>query len=129
MAISRETARNPPPTPRERVELPEFGDGEYVWVHGMNARENNLHQASMWNKTWTAMDRSKIATQKERMVIACCRDDDGKHIFTDEDEAAIGLWPVAVLNRVFSVANRLSGGEKTVSDEQAVKNSDEIGSE
>lgn len=107
----------------ERVDLPEFGEDAYVMVHGMNAREKIEYEASLMTSRFE-MDVGKQKTQKERMIICCARDDDGDRIFTDDDVAALGEWPVDPFNRVFDKALYLTGGYRSL--KKAAKNSPEI---
>jgi hypothetical protein len=126
MTIDRAALLKPLPVKKERVDLPEFGQDAFVMVHGMNAREKNAHDASMMNRKYNGLDPKKVKNQKERLVICCTRDENGEPILQPGDVDAVGNWPADVLNRVFDVASRLSGGS---SDENAVKNSGEIGDE
>jgi len=128
MTIDRESLLKPLPVKRERVDLPEFGADAFVMVHGLNAKEKNAHDSSMMNRKFTGIDIAKAKTQKQRLVIRCIRDDAGNPILTEADIDAVGEWPADVLNRVFDVANRLSGGA-TDSLEGAAKNSEETGDE
>jgi hypothetical protein len=120
MSLSRDKLLAPLQVKREKVELPEFGEGEFVFVHGMTAREKNAHDSSLMNAKWTGVDRVKVATSKERMIVKCVRDETGQPIFQPDDVEAISQWPADVANRVFDVANRLSGGATDV--EAAAKN-------
>lgn len=122
MTIDRATLLQPLEPKTERVDLPEFGEDAFVIVHGMNAREKNEHDAALMNRKFTGLDPAKVKTQKERLVICCVRDENGNRILEAEDIDAVGKWPADVLNRVFDVANRLSGG---ASDSVTAKNSDE----
>jgi len=122
MMIDRATLLKTLPAKTERVSIPEFGDGAFVMVHGMNAKEKNAHDSRMMNRKFDGLDPKKVKTQKEQMIICCVRDEQGNKVFLPTDVEAIGCWPSDVFNRVFDVANRLSGGS---TDENAVKNSEE----
>ena len=123
MTISRELLLKPLAIKREQVALPEFGEGAVVWVHGMTAREKTEHDSHAMNAKWDGVSKAKAKLQKERMIVTCMRDDDGAQILSFEDVEALGNWPADVLNRVFDVANKLSGG---ATDSAAlVKNSSE----
>ena len=76
MSSLRERLLKPLPVPTERVDLPEFGDGEFVVIHGMTAKEKNAHDSSLMNAKWSGVHKKKAATQKERLVIQCARDAD-----------------------------------------------------
>jgi len=60
------------------------------------------------------------ANIRAKLVAQCCVDEHGHRLFTDDDVETLGTARVDVLNRLFGVAQRLSG----VSDEDV----DELGS-
>jgi hypothetical protein len=60
------------------------------------------------------------ANIRAKLVAHCCVDEHGALLFTDADTEQLGNTRVDVLNRLFGVAQRLSG----VSDEDV----DELGS-
>ena len=122
MASTRETLLQPRPVPTRRVDLPEFGDGEYVVCHGMTAREKNVHEVKAWKADFTGLNAAAMVTQKLRQVAFCVRDDEGQRIFSDEDTSALGKWPASVFERVFDVCADLCGGD---ANKDAVKNSHE----
>jgi hypothetical protein len=122
MTIDRATLLTPLAIKRERVDLPEFGEGQYVWVHGMTAREKTQHDSYSMNSKWDGVNKNRARIMKERMVIFCSRDDDGTRILNYDDTEAVGGWPADTLNRLFDVANTLSGGN--TDSEELVKNSD-----
>ena len=125
MTIDRATFLTQLAIKRERVDLPEFGEGEYVWIHGMTAREKTQHDSYSMNSKWDGVNKTRARIMKERMVIFCARDEDGARILNYEDTEAVGGWPADTLNRLFDIANTLSGGN---SDSEALaKNSDETG--
>ena len=120
MASSRETLLQPRPVPTQRVDLPEFGEGEYVICHGMTAQEKNRHEAKAWKSDFSGLNPGAMVTQKLRQVAFCVRDDNGQRIFSDEDLSALGKWPASVFERVCDVCSELSGGAV---DKDAAKNS------
>lgn len=121
-ALTREQLTIALPVKREYVELPEFGEGSYVYVYGLTAREKASYEASLMKADMTGADKRKAVEMKQRLIVATVRDDDGKAIFTEDDIPAIGAWPSAVLERVHDVAHRLSNGKSV---EEQEKNSDE----
>lgn len=122
MTADRAKLLAPVPVKSERVDLPEFGEGEYVMVHGLTAREHNRYQASLLNREF-GMDRRKVLEQKERLLVRCIRDDEGNRIFSDEDVESLGEWPTELQERLHDVALRMCGRIKE--DEDAVGNSPE----
>lgn len=110
-ALTREQLLAPIAIKRERIEVPELGEDAYVWVHGMTAREKNDWDAWVMRPKWDGVRPDRAKQQKERMIIACVRDDSGAGIFTRDDIEAILQWPADLSNRLFDAANRLSGGQ------------------
>lgn len=124
MTITRDTLLTPIAIQRERVDLPEFGEGEWVWVHGLTARELNIHRSQLMKADYSGVSREAASRQRERLAIRSMRDEHGGRILTDIDMEALGKWPSSILERIFDVANRLNGVTDEA-DEPTVKNSPE----
>ena len=123
--LTREDLSKPIAVGRETVPVPEFGEGKFVTVVGMTAREKNEHDAWVMKPKWDGVRPERAKKQKEHMIVRCLRDDNGKRIFSDDDLSVVQEWPADLANRIFDVANRLSGG----ASDDAVKNSDTTGDE
>ena len=107
---------------KEDVDVPELGEGVVIPVWGMTPRERTT-----WEDRQTSLPKDKRAKQKneirERLLVECCRDDDGKNIFTKSQIEQLGQRRADVVERLVNVALRLSGF--TNSDvEKLAKNSD-----
>lgn len=114
------------PVRRERVDVPEFGDGAYVYVYELTAGEKSRLDASMMKPDMTGVDKRKAVNMKPRTIIATVRDDNGASIFTLDDVQAISDWPSSVLERLHDVAHELNNG---TSVEEHEKNSAETQSD
>lgn len=121
--VSRETLLAPVKPPEERVSVPEFGDGAEILVVGLTTRQRNDFDAQFLGRNGQRIP-AKVATVRERIIIASCRNDDGTPVFTTADIPAIGNLPAAVTERIVDVAQRLSGF-RTSDIDQTAKNSDE----
>ena len=121
--MNREQLLKPLTVKTSQVPVPEFGEGEVLHVHGLTAKEHNKYQASLMKRDWTGIDRNKATQQKERLLVACIRDESGAKIFNDSDIEMIGEWPADLVNRLHDEALRLVGGQDEVSEELAAKNS------
>ena len=108
--------------PREDIALPELGEGVVIPVWGMTARERTQFEKGFTSKTGKTVD-DRMREFRERLVVACCKDDDGKLIFATEDVAALGVKRADVLERIVNAAQRLSGMTKE-DIEDTVKNCD-----
>lgn len=109
--------------PREDVPLPELGNGTVIPVWGMSALDRTRYEKSFTGKRGKTIEE-RIEQFRQRLVVACCKDDDGNPIFTEEDVAELGRKRADVLERIVNVAQRLSG--MTTEDiETTVKNSEQ----
>lgn len=104
------------PLPIERVELPEIQG--HVFVRGMSGTERDGWEKSLivGRGKRRAVDTTNV---RARLAVATVCDASGVRLFSDSDADPLGGLPAAVLNRIFEVAQRLSG----VSDEDV----DELG--
>jgi len=98
----------PIPVPREDVAVPEFGEGAVIPVWGMTARQRAQFDLSLTGKD-RKIDPAKHRQYRERLVVACCRDDEGIPIFSAEDVEVLADQDFKIINRLFSVAWRLCG--------------------
>jgi hypothetical protein len=103
--------------PRETVKVPEL-NGDVI-VQGMSGAQRDAWEASLVEGRGKRR-KMNTANIRAKLVAQCCVDSDGKRLFSDEDVEALGTARVDVLNRLFGVAQKLSG----VSDEDV----DELGS-
>ena len=102
--------------PRETVRIPELsGD---VLVQGMTGAQRDAWEATLVEGRGKKR-RMNTANIRAKLVAQCCVDEQGNRLFTDADAETLGTQRVDVLNRLFSVAQRLSG----VSDDDV----DELG--
>lgn len=112
------------PAGRRKVDvaLPELGNGSVVPVWGMTAREWTVFQSEQQGAN--GKPNAKAKQVRERLVVACCRDDAGAPLFTAADLPAIGDMPAGVVERIVNAALEVSG--ITSSDvESLAKNSEE----
>lgn len=85
------------------VQIPEMGNGTVIPVWGMTARERTEFEERQ---------RARNEGQKrvrERILIACCRNDDGSPLFTEDDIELLGERSAAIAERLVNVALRVSG--------------------
>ena len=98
----------------EQVEVPEWGG--MVMVRGMSGTERDAFEDSLISKaTGNRKQRRKeptkldLANVRAKLCAWCIVDEKNKRIFTDTDVAALGAKSAAALDKVFEVAQRLSG--------------------
>jgi hypothetical protein len=98
--------------PQETVKVPELG-GDVI-VRGMSGSERDAFEASLIEGKGRKRDVN-MKNLRAKLVAYCCVDEQGARIFNDSDAAALGEVRADVLNRIYTVAQRLSG----ISEEDA----------
>ena len=93
---------------REDVPMPEFGEGAVIPVWAMTARERTAFERQFANANGKTVD-ARVQEFRERLLVACCRNDDGSPMFTADDVQALGGKDAAVIERLVNAAQRLSG--------------------
>lgn len=108
--------------PRETVSIPELGIS--VIVQGMSGAQRDTWEAGLIKGRGR---KRQVSTEniRAKLVAQCCVHEDGRRVFTDEDATVLGTTRVDVLNRLFSVAQRLSGVSDDDVDELGSSTSDE----
>ena len=104
----------------KEVEVPEWGGS--VLVRGMTGQERDDFESSIVSREGkqTKMEMKDI---RAKLVTKCIVGEDGKRLFDEKDVAALTRKSASALDRVFSVAQKLSGiGEEELKD--LVKNSE-----
>ncbi|OFW37657.1 MAG: hypothetical protein A3J29_06180 [Acidobacteria bacterium RIFCSPLOWO2_12_FULL_67_14b] len=92
--------------PRERVDVPELGG--VVLVQGLTGKQRDQYEASCVvqkgnKRTFNLIDA------RAKLVALSVVGEDGKRLFREEDLPALSAMPAQILDRIFSVAQRLSG--------------------
>lgn len=100
---TRDQFLKPAPIPKEDVPTPWLGKGVVVPVWGMTVSQRSYFERSL--------PEGAIRTQelRERLVVACCRDDEGKPLFQQEDVKAISATSAARIEPLVDAAMRLCG--------------------
>jgi hypothetical protein len=88
--------------PRERLELPELGG--FVFVKGMTGGERDEFERSCRD----AKGRLRGNT-RARLAVRTVVNEDGSRVFTDDDIQTVGRIRVDVLQKIFNLAQKLSG--------------------
>lgn len=101
----------------EKVEVPEWGG--HVYVKTMSGKERDLFEV---NQVIGESAEDKYGDIRARMAAMTICNEKGELLFDYNDIMALGKKSVAALNRVFSVAQRLSR-LKNVDVEEMSKNS------
>lgn len=91
----------------EVVDVPEWG-GE-VLVKGLTGRERDQFEESILVQNGKTRPKMKLANMRAKFVALSIVDDGGRRIFDDADIESLGQKSAAALQRVFEVAQQLSG--------------------
>lgn len=90
------------------VPVPELGEGKVIPIWGMTPRERSEFEDSQSRlpKALRAKNKNKI---RERILVACCRNDDGVQLFTADQIDQLGQRRGDVVERLVNVALESSG--------------------
>ncbi|WP_461365749.1 hypothetical protein [Candidatus Darwinibacter acetoxidans] len=103
------------------LEVPEWGGS--VYVRGMTGRERDQFEAGIVKQKGRNTEIN-MKNARAKLVVLCTVDENGKRIFGDADIALLADKSAKALDRIFSVAQELSGISKD-DMEELTKNSDE----
>lgn len=107
--------------PTERVVVPEW-NGE-VLVRALTGAERDTFEQSIVEQRGKST-RMNLQNLRAKLVALTVVDEEGKRLFSDEDAKLLGQKSAAALNRIFEVAQRLSG-LRDEDVEELAKNSDD----
>ena len=108
-ALGREDILKAVDLDTELVEVPEWG-GE-VWVRGMTGSERDAFEASIIFPDRKSGEAGKV-DMKDLRAKLCAKsmcNEEGKLIFSESDVKALSQKSAVALQRVFKVAQKLSG--------------------
>lgn len=91
--------------PTERVEVPEWGGA--VLVRGMSGTERDAIEQSVLSKDGKGL--GDVTGLRARVVAYCVVDEQGQRLFQKSDVERLGAKSALALQRVFEVAQKLSG--------------------
>lgn len=92
--------------PTEAVAIPELGG--VVTVRGLSASSRDAFEKSMWVKKGKTREMN-MSNVRARLVALCVVDESGQRMFSDDDVEAVGQVRADIVDRLFGVAQRLSG--------------------
>ena len=109
MALKRDAILSAVDIVTEEVPVPEWGGS--VLVRARNGAERDAYEGSMI--TGRGKDAElNLRDVRAKLVVASAVDETGARLFTDADIAALSRKSAAALDRVFAVAQKLSGISK-----------------
>ena len=92
----------------EVVDVPEWGPGAQVRVSSLSGSERDTFEASITVRRGTDVTVN-LVNARAKLVVLTVVDDEGNRLFTDDDVFEVGKKNALALNRLFEVAQRLSG--------------------
>lgn len=92
--------------PSEQVPVPEWG-GE-VLVRGLTGAERDAFEQSIAEQKGGSV-KMNLQNVRAKLVALTVVNEEGERIFSDKDAGLLGKKSAAALNRVFEVAQKLSG--------------------
>lgn len=116
------------PPPMELVQVPELEAGAAVWVRGLTGTERDEWELGIYELVDREAERLKAAGAKPdpwylsrnlraRLAVRTVCGPDGTLLFKPEDAEELGRQPSPALDRIFTVAKRLSRIEQSDVDE------------
>lgn len=84
------------------------GLGGSVLIQGLTTSERSHFEASLQNKKGK-VDRSKVLMVRERLIVRCVVDANGKQLLTDDDMPLLSEQPAAIMEQIFNACQELSG--------------------
>lgn len=101
-------------TPVETVYIKELDDT--FTLRGMTGYERDAFESSCFEGKGKKRDFN-MRNLRAKLVAYCCIDEHGERIFSDADAVALGNVRADVIDRLFGVAQRLSGMKEEDVDE------------
>lgn len=94
----------------QKINVPEWGGD--VWVRGLSGKQRDAIEASMLliGQNGKKITQSyKLENMRARVCALCLCDERGQPLFTEADIPALGAKSAAALDRVYTVAQEISG--------------------
>lgn len=106
----REDILGKPDLPTEVVSVPEWG--MEVRIRALSAAERDAYEASCMKRLGSGKDAKlelSFDNMRAKLVARCLVDEQGARVFQDADIPALGGKNADAMDRLFVVAQRLSG--------------------
>ena len=114
-ALTRAEVLNANDSQKEKVECPEWGG--YVFVKALTGTERDAWENSLYEVKSRPGRESEVTLKRENVRARFCAvsvvDESGTLMFAPADIEALGKKSAKALDRIFSVAQRLSGLSNT----------------
>lgn len=104
--LTKQAILQAPDLQLEEVAVPEWGGS--VLVRGLTGTERDSFEASVITREGKRVEMD-LTNMRAKLVVRCVVDENGDRLFSDADAVVLGSRSAVALNRVFEVAQRLSG--------------------
>lgn len=108
-ALTRDAVIAASDLPKERVDVPEWGEAAYVYVRSLTGTERDAWETYCIEQRERFKSDSGFPGLRSSLLVRCVVDDDGKRLFGDADVEQLGAKAGLVIDRLWAVAARLSG--------------------
>ena len=106
MTMDREAILASDDLPTEVLDVPEWGGK--IRVRSLTGQERDLYEQSITKRRGMNVEMN-LLNARAKLVVLTVVDDQGQRIFSDDDVHEVGKKSAQALNRIFLVAQRLSG--------------------
>jgi len=106
MALSRDAILAAEDLPKELVDVPEWGGS--VWVRCLTALERDEWESSIMVMDGKGGTKADLRNIRAKLVVRTVVDDAGERLFSEADVLVLGGKSAAALDRLYSVAAKLS---------------------
>lgn len=106
MLLDREAILKANDIEKREVYIPEWGGS--VYVRGMTGRERDQFEATIIRQRGRNTEIN-MKNARAKLVVMCTVDQEGNRLFTDADVALLSEKSAKALDRIFVVAQELSG--------------------
>ena len=106
MVLDREAILKANDIEKREVYIPEWGGS--VYVRGMTGRERDQFEATIIRQRGRNTEIN-MKNARAKLVVMCTVDQEGNRLFTDADVALLSEKSAKALDRIFVVAQELSG--------------------
>lgn len=111
--INKEELKKRQPSPRkEKVDVPEWGEDAFIYVRELSAATLDYFESFIVLDGMASPEerRARYENFRVRYVVLSACDEQGKAIFTTEDEVWLGEMESSIISRIFvaaKVVNRI----------------------
>lgn len=108
MLVTKDILKNTSDLVIRRVDLPELGDGAYLFVRTISALDRERYEESVV-KTEGRNVQIKRQNMRVKLVILSACDEEGNRLFDSGDVGLLANKSAVVINKIFEAAQEVNG--------------------